>query len=114
MVENGNRPELNQVSSTSLSCSIRDDPQWEQISGAVRVTVNWPHSAQCHAGMRWPHQSWREMHQSRMLSIQWKYVLFQFSGTNWMRPSSTAALACSASGFSRMNHCVETNASTMV
>ena len=25
-----------------------------------------------HAGMRWPHQSWRLMHQSWMFSIQWR------------------------------------------
>ena len=24
-----------------------------------------------HAGMRWPHQSWREMHQSWILRIHW-------------------------------------------
>ena len=29
-------------------------------------------SRQCQAGMRWPHQSWREMHQSRMLYIHSK------------------------------------------
>ena len=29
-------------------------------------------SAQCQMGMRWPHQSWREMHQSRMFSSQFQ------------------------------------------
>ena len=57
--------------------------------------------------MRCPHHSWREMHQSRMFSIQLKNVLFQLSGTNWMRPSFTAAMAFSASGFVFTNHCVE-------
>ncbi|RWX47569.1 hypothetical protein H206_06316 [Candidatus Electrothrix aarhusensis] len=29
-----------------------------------------PHSLQVQAGIRCPHQIWREMHQSRILSIQ--------------------------------------------
>jgi hypothetical protein len=33
---------------------------------------------------------------------------------NWMRPSSTASMAGSASGFILTNHCVETSGSTMV
>ena len=54
------------------------------------------------------------MHQSRMFSIQLKNVLFQLSGTNWMRPSFTAAMAFSASGLVFTNHCVEISGSTMV
>lgn len=27
-----------------------------------------------HTGMRWPHHSWREMHQSLMFSSQWLYT----------------------------------------
>src|SRR6202044_1281625 len=103
----GSRPEENQVSSTSVSCLISVMPQPLQAVAISRETVMHPHALQCHAGMRWPHQSWREMHQSRMFSIQLKNVLFQFSGTNWMRPSFTAARALSASGFVLTNHCAE-------
>ena len=38
--------------------------------------------------MRWPHQSWREMHQSWMLLIQCRYVDSHWSGTNCTRPRS--------------------------
>ncbi len=37
-----------------------------------RVTVSLPQASQYQAGMRWPHQSWREMHQSWMLPIHSK------------------------------------------
>ena len=37
--------------------------------GVSRATVISLQALQCHAGMRWPHQSWREMHQSWMLVI---------------------------------------------
>ena len=50
----------------------RNDLELYQLASAVRATVMAEHSVQCHAGIRWPHQSWREMHQSRMFSIQWK------------------------------------------
>src|SRR5580704_4654581 len=82
--------------------------------GASRVTVVCLQSRQCHAGMRWPHQSCRETHQSRMLYIHSKYVFAQFAGTNVMRPSSTALIAGSASGFIFIHHCMETSGSTMV
>ncbi len=32
--------------------------------GSSRETLISPQAPQCQAGMRWPHQSWREMHQS--------------------------------------------------
>ena len=57
--------------------------------------------------MRWPHQSWREMHQSWMFRIQSKYVFVQVSGTKRTSPFSTAAIAGSASGWIFTNHCVE-------
>src|SRR5208283_2421578 len=113
-VENGHSPELNHVSSTSGSCSMCFDPQWAQACGASRATVMPPQSAQCQAGMRWPHHSWREMHQSRMLYIHSKYVFDQLSGTKTMRPSSTALMAGPASGFIEQNHCVDTSGSTTV
>ena len=42
---------------------------------------------QYHAGIRWPHQSWREMHQSWMLLSQWMYVFAHSSGTICVWPS---------------------------
>src|SRR5262249_5872486 len=114
MVENGQSPELNQVSSTSGSCSSSADPQRAQLAGASRATMTSPHFRQCQAGMRWPHQRCLDTHQSRMLYIHSKYVLLQFSGTNSMRPASTAWMALAASGFIFTNHCVETSGSTTV
>src|SRR5690349_13671483 len=46
-----------------------------------------------HAGMRWPHHSWRLMHQSWMLSSHCVYVFAQFSGTNLISPERTASSA---------------------
>src|SRR5580658_4510210 len=113
MVENGHRLELNQVSRTSGSCSMPDDPQWEHFWGASRATVISRQFAQCQAGMRCPHHSCREMHQSRMFSIQLKNVFSQLSGTKRIRPSRTAAMAFAAIGFVLTNHCVETSGSTI-
>src|SRR5579871_4666981 len=113
-VESGHSPELNHVSSTSVSCSIAAEPQCEQVVGVSRATVIFLQLPQFHAGTRWPHQSCREMHQSRMLYIHSKYVLAQFAGTKVMRPSSTALIAGSARGFIFAHHCVETSGSTMV
>ena len=42
-------------------------------------------------GIWWPHQSWREMHQSWMLLIQCRYVVIQLLGTNRTRPASPVA-----------------------
>src|SRR6201996_3527003 len=66
---NGSRPELNHVSSTSVSCVISAESQYSHTCGVSRATVIPPHFPQCHAGMRCPHHSWREMHQSWMLRI---------------------------------------------
>ena len=64
--------------------------------------------------MRCPHQSCREMHQSRMLCIQWKKVFDQLSGTNLVLPCSTASMAGLASGSIFTNHCVDSIGSTTV
>ena len=48
----------------------------------------------------------REMHQSRMLVIQWVYVLVHSSGMITVSPERTASSAGSARGFIRTNHCV--------
>src|SRR5258705_8192216 len=98
MVANGHSHDENQVSSTSSSWVSASDPQWPQKLGGGRATVIWLHLAQYQTGMRCPHQSCREMHQSRMLCIQWKNVLVQPSGTNLVFPCSTASMAGLASG----------------
>ena len=59
------------MSSTSGSCSSLPDPQVAQADGSSSATVTCPFS-HVKAGMRWPHQSWREMHQSWMLRIHSK------------------------------------------
>src|SRR5579883_2975854 len=113
MVENGHRAELNHVSNTSGSCLSVLDPHLVHFVGGVRDTMISPHS-QYHAGMRCPHHTWREMHQSRMLRIHSKYSVRRFSGTISMSFRSTAAIAGSASGFIFTNHCVEARGSMMV
>src|SRR3989304_8430780 len=75
-----------------------------QAFTSVRLTVISPQSSQNHAGMRWPHQIWREMHQSLMFRIQSKYVFSHPLGKNCIRPSSTALIAGSASGCVLTNH----------
>src|SRR6516225_7212144 len=90
------------------------DPQCAHTSGVSRATVTSLQSPQCHAGIRCPHHNCREMHQSRMLYIHSKYVFDQLAGTNVMRPSSTALIAGSASGFIFIHHCLDTSGSTMV
>src|SRR6266550_3187682 len=85
-VEKGHSAEENQVSSVSGSCSIAEEPQAAHASGSSSATVTWP-SGQYHAGMRCPSQSWREMHQSRMFSIQSRYVrVYGSSGMNLTFP----------------------------
>ena len=74
------------MSSTSSSCFRFVPPHCGQASGALRATMGCGQPGlpsdpwQYHTGMRWPHQSWREMHQSRMLDIQCPYTLVQRSG----------------------------------
>ena len=41
-----------------------------QIGRGSRWCAPHPSASQYHTGMRWPHQSWREMHQSRIPSSQ--------------------------------------------
>ncbi len=73
-VEKGHRPLENQVSSTSSSCRSSVAPHSAQALGSCLATVTCPFG-QYHAGIRCPHQSWRDTHQSRMPSIQVKKVL---------------------------------------
>ena len=69
-VEKGHRPEENHVSSTSGSWRT-GPPQLGHAVRSVRETCTEPSRSQCHAGMRCPHQSCREMHHGRMFSIHW-------------------------------------------
>ena len=70
MVEKGHSAEENQVSSTSVSWTSSVEVQAGQNSGSVASTISSPQAMQVQAGIRCPHQICREMHQSRMLSIQ--------------------------------------------
>ena len=67
-VENGHSPEENQVSSTSASC-VQPSPAGGCSSGPTQTTSP---AGPYQTGMRWPHHSWREMHQSCMSSTQAK------------------------------------------
>ena len=71
-VEKGQSAELNQVSRTSSSWTRCMPPHFGQAGGACMATATSPHPSQVQAGIWWPHQIWREMHQSRMFSIQSK------------------------------------------
>ena len=115
-VENGHSPELNHVSKMSGSCwsSAAGRPQTAQASGPASSddTVTWP-SGQYQAGMRWPHHSWRETFQSRMLVSQCSQVFSNRSGRIRVRPLRVASSARSASGVVRMNHWVLSRGSMM-
>jgi ATP-dependent Lon protease len=67
---NGQSPEENQVSSTSSSCSNAPPPHFLHADGALRPAMYSPQPSHFQTGILCPHQSWREMHQSRMFSIQ--------------------------------------------
>src|SRR5690606_33056793 len=104
MAENGQSAGLNQVSSTSSSCVSPACRQGAHLSGSTSATVTFLQLAQFHAGIRCPHQSWREMHQSSMMFIQCRYVLVHDSGSKTMVPLSTTRLAGAASGAVLTNH----------
>mmetsp|Transcript_13020 Transcript_13020/g.54545 ORF Transcript_13020/g.54545 Transcript_13020/m.54545 type:complete len:202 (-) Transcript_13020:1474-2079(-) len=71
----------------------------------------WPVSASSpgrrtkYAGMRWPHHSWREMHQSRMFSSQPNHVRSCICGMISSRPSRTASQASAAICLQSTHHC---------
>src|SRR5437763_15822557 len=79
----------NHVSSTSSSRLSAPAlfPAFFAASSTLRATKTLPASSY-HAGMRWPHQSWREMHQSCTFSSQLLYQDVQCSGTNRTRTGS--------------------------
>ena len=72
MVEKGHRAELNQVSSTSVSCTRSVPPQAGHVSGISMATIISLHLLQVHAGIWCPHQICLEIHQSLMLFIHSK------------------------------------------
>ena len=139
-VENAQSEDENQVSSTSGSCMNVRPPQRGQLSGWARATIGcardrstpprrtvgdssgrsvsspWRglHERQYQAGIWWPHQSWRLTHQSWMLRIQLKKVDVHVSGTNRVRPCSTAPTAFLASGSTFTNHWGDSRGSTTV
>ena len=72
-VANGHSAELNQVSSTSVSCrsapgSIRRTAAAARGRLASESATTSSPSSQYQTGIWWPHQSWRETHQGRMFS----------------------------------------------
>src|ERR1700712_4235125 len=106
MVENGHIPELNQVSSTSGSC-VQPSPGGCSSGPTQRISPAGPYQT----GMRCPHHSCREMHQSCMLSTQSKYLGANSCG--WIRvwPPRTASPAACASGPTLTNHWVDNRGS---
>src|ERR1017187_5907201 len=74
-VEWHHKADENQVSNTSGSCRSAAGglADFRDASSTLRATTMLP-SSSYHAGIRWPHQSWREMHQSCTFSSQWLYV----------------------------------------
>src|SRR5262249_19396703 len=69
--ENGTSCDENQVSKTSGSLvNLLLILNFSTTSSSVLPTNTFPCSSY-QAGIWWPHQSWREMHQSWMFSSQW-------------------------------------------
>src|SRR5271154_3347316 len=88
-VEWHHRADENHVPSTPSSClsALAGLFTFSAASPALRATTTLP-SASYQAGIRWPHQSCREMHQSWTLLSQLLYVERQCSGTKRTRTSS--------------------------
>ena len=63
-----------------------------RASSSLSATKTLPSSAY-QAGMRWPHQSWRETVHGWMFSSQLNQVFFHVSGTTAMSPDRTASIA---------------------
>ena len=71
------------MSSTSSSwrrTTLCRRPAFAPLPASFSATKTLP-SASYHAGMRWPHHSWRETHQGWIFSSQLNQVFFQVSGT---------------------------------
>ena len=79
-VANGHSAEENQVSRTSSSLAQRACRRPRRCaSSSVSATKTLPSSSN-HAGIRWPHHSWRETHQGWMFSSQLNQVFSQVFG----------------------------------
>src|SRR5207302_10727621 len=87
--EKGTRAEENHVSRTSGSRRRDFCLAICRAAFSLRATKILPCSSY-HAGIWWPHQSWREMHQSWMFSSHWLYVVAEYSVTNLTSPLATA------------------------
>jgi hypothetical protein len=111
-VENGHSPDENHVSRTSVSCFTAAPHSGHAVRSSIE-TVVWLF-AQWNAGMRWPHQSCREIVQSWMFSIQLKYVASHVCGVMVIEPLRTASMAGFASGSIFTNHCSDTIGSMSV
>ncbi len=99
---------------SSTSSSWVTAPPQEQRATSARLTIWRPQSSQYQTGIRCPHQSCREIHQSRMFSIQLAYSSPRRSGMKRSRPSRYAASAGSASGFIWTNHWSDSRGSITV
>mmetsp|Transcript_16626 Transcript_16626/g.55880 ORF Transcript_16626/g.55880 Transcript_16626/m.55880 type:complete len:268 (+) Transcript_16626:969-1772(+) len=123
--EKGKRPEENHVSSTSSSRARRAAPESSSAprprasrasrsaSASQRATMGSPSDTSSpsaplrttyHAGMRWPHQSCRDTHQSWMFSSHRYQVALWKSGRILSAPERTASTARAASVSQRTHH----------
>mmetsp|Transcript_6434 Transcript_6434/g.15752 ORF Transcript_6434/g.15752 Transcript_6434/m.15752 type:complete len:205 (+) Transcript_6434:177-791(+) len=124
--ENGKRPDENHVSSTSSSwksstaplarpgASASSSSALARASSTLRATMGSPRSSQLapsavlrrgyHAGMRCPHHSCRETHQSWMLSSHRNHVASWKSGMILSCPVRTASVARLAMGAQLTHH----------
>ena len=101
---------------SNTSSSLRSAPPQSHVSGSSSETMIFPQpsASQYQAGMRCPHQSWREMFQSRISVSHFSYTLPQRSGMNRTLPSRCAFSAGSARPFMSTNHWSERRGSTTV
>src|SRR3546814_7697845 len=67
---------------------------WVPSEGTIAPLLVWGPN---HAGIRCPHQSWRDTHQGWIFSIQLKKVFSHVLGTISIRPSRTACIGANAS-----------------
>ena len=110
---NGQSQELNQVSRTSSSWR-RAAPQAGHAGGSSRNALCWPLASQYQTGMRWPHQSWREMFQSRIPVSHCSNSTPRRSGLKRTSPFRYASSAGAASGSIVTNHWSLSRGSTTV
>src|SRR5699024_967406 len=105
IVENGHSPEENQVSSTSVSWVY---PAGASSSGPTHTTSP---SGPYQMGIRWPHHSCREMHQSCMSSTQSNQRGSWLVGWITVSTSRTASPAILANSNTRTYHCRDSRGS---